>query len=522
MLFGCLIAPCAAGAADFELSIEQLEASGPILGYEARDFDEDGLTDLLCAHLSEGQKRDADGRLERSLSLFLQRKTPQGGRFATRPDARLRVGFDASMFATGNFLAKGGSEVALLSRTGIELHRLGEDSTGFVKVATIAPGEPGFFDFPVDGGLFRWTLTRDLDGDGRRDLLFPQKSGYELFSQRGEGAFSSHGKIRVPSRERFGPPMETQFLNRFLTYLSSLSRVVPVDINNDGLLDLVAYRKKGLASFLQKQDGTFPLDPDREAPLEVVKKAGKTKDGTANKDVFSNVKLALRDLDGDGRVDLVATKTVGEIGVFETLRTQVLIFLGGESGIDDSKPNRILNLKGVTLEPEFTDINGDRDMDLVLSSLRMDMFSNVKRALLDSVSTTYTVYLYRGGQRVYSKKADFERSAETSVETIEQQGQVRLSWFSGDFDGDGLKDMLTITGPGELTIVPARVKTSFFSGRYLSLDDDAAKALNIKASTDLAITDLDGDGRDEVVLRYPKADDPDRARLRVIRSRSRK
>jgi len=518
VLFVCLIGSPAPAGEPMKTRVHSLEPGGRILDFAIADVDGDGHRDLLLAHLEGDGRAGAKGRLRRLISVF--RQDPKSSTpWPKRPTATRLINPDASLFAAGEFYPAKGREIALLSKGGVDILFSGGAKTPALGLLAhrlrIPLREPGFFDFPAEGGLFRWSLARDLGGDKRDELLFPTKAGYLILSPDGKGNLKELGSIRVPSTERFGPPLETQFLNRLLTYFSRLPRVVAIDINSDGRTDLVAYRSKGLSRYLQRKDGRFPAKPDTQEALSVVKKAAKKSKG-GDKDSFATVKLALKDLNGDKHIDIVATKTVGKLGVFESLRTQVLVFLGGPKGIQDEKPDQIINLKGVTLFPEFTDFNGDGDLDIVLSSLRMDLLENVKRAILDTVSTTYSVYLFRGGKRVYSRSPDFERTVEVELEVVEKQGQVRLSYFTGDLNGDGLKDMVSVAGRDRLEIVPGGIESSFWSGKHLVIDDDAKSIVKVPTSPHLHITDIDGDGRDEVLIFTKRSSSPERNRLRIV------
>lgn len=520
-----LLPAAPASAEPMTLVSRQFELSGRLLASRVVDFDGDGAKDIVAAHLEKDGELNARGRMRRRLSVFLQRAgKPANQRWKTTPDLTIEVDDEAVLFSVADFLPAPGAEIALVRFAGVTLlsrsgKALKPDVTTVIKTE-----KPGFFDFPAEGGLFYWDLCPDLDGDKRCELLFPTKSGYLVLGaadaatasdETGRPTLSSRGLVTVSSSEKFGPPMETEFLNRFLTYQSTLRRVVALDMNADGRKDLVVYRSKGLSTFLQGKDGRFRAKADRNRKLKLVEDAADNKGGE-KKDAFARVALALRDLNGDRRVDLVATQTLGKIGVFSSLRTRVLIFLGTPKGIDESKPNRIINLEGLTVFPEFTDFNGDKDVDIVLSSLRVDLLSNVKKAITKSLSTTYTVYLYRGGPRVYSQDADFERDVEVDLDSAENQGKVRLTFFRGDYNGDGLKDMLTVASRSRLKIVPGGIESSFFSGDSLVLKDDDEAELAVPTSPSLDVLDIDGDGADEILLTYPKPDDPNRRFLRII------
>ncbi|RMG16168.1 MAG: VCBS repeat-containing protein [Planctomycetota bacterium] len=473
-----------------------LRLPGTELGLDVCDADGDGDADLWAAHL----RAPGAGGLDRQVSLYL--RGPAGQRFPNEPSRGLPVPPDACAFAAGDFDPAPGAELAFLCPGRLVLAR------GDGELRTVAALR-GFFDYPEDFALPVWTMRWDLDGDGLPELLVPVREGYALFKRSGpKASLARVSTLRVEPQVKFGPAFETDLLGRFLSSTSRLRRLVAADVNADGRLDLVAYRGKGLARFLQRSDGSFPQQPDREEPLAVVADAqaqGKRGEGT---EAFANVRLGLADVNGDGRADLLATKTVGELGLFETLRTQQLVFLADEEGEwDEEHPDAVIHLKGVSDDPVLLDWDGDGKLDLVLSSYRMDMFSNVRRAVTETMTISYMIFRQGSTSGLLPAEPSLALDAEVPLSQLERRGGIRAMIFAADVDGDGVRDRVARRADGGLEVVRGRLEDG-----EPGFDEEHPVLLSVGRANPPRVRDLDGDGADELIFE-PFADAGPSARV---------
>ncbi len=485
------------------LRIWMLRLPGTELGLDLADMDGDGDRDLVIAHMVGPQ---------RAVSVYLQGTRP---RFSGEAAWTFTAPVDACAFLAGDFDPSPGGEVLFLCPGRLVIGRgRGELSV----LATVS----GFFDYPEDGGLPVYDLTWDLDGDGRLEVLVPTKDGYVLFGRGESGPLTARGALAVPTKLTFGPSFEGVVLNRFLTASSRLRRLVAADLDGDGRTDLVAYRDKGLARFLQREDGSFPERPDDLRPLRLIERVlaeQAKKDGEGGgSEAFDDVRLGLQDVDGDGQVDLLVTRTLGEMGVFESIRTQQLVFRGkpGERGAewDEDRPDATINLKGVSDDPLLLDWDGDGKRDLIVSTYRMDLFTNVKRALFKSFKITYMIFRQRAGERPFADEPDFTLDLDVPLEVLQRRGGLRAALFTADVDGDGVRDRVTRGDGTTLTLVRGRVV-----GGEVEFDEDRPVGLAVGRTEPPWAVDLDGDGADELILEPFAAtsanDDPSRI-VRIV------
>ncbi|MGE0709652.1 MAG: FG-GAP repeat domain-containing protein [Planctomycetota bacterium] len=477
---------------------------GTELACEAVDMDGDGDRDIVVAHM-----KDASGGEARAVSVFLQ--GPRNQRFAAEPERRYDVPPDACAFVAGDLDPAPGGELVFLCPGRLVLVTADGKARDLVS-------SPGFFDYPESGGLPTWDLARDLDGDGVLELIVPQKTGYTILRRTKDSSLAPSSEVTVPLVQGFGPAFETKLLNRFLSATLRLRRVVHSDLDGDGRQDLIAYRDKGLSRFLQRKDGTFPQKPDREDELELVtgsERSGKKGEGG---EAFANVRLNLADLNGDGLADLLATKTVGELGVFETLRTQQLVFLGRKDlpqTWNERKPDALINLKGISDDPILVDWDGDGRKDLVLGSYRMDMWTNVKRAILKTLTITYVIFIQRKDGAPFGDEPDVSLDVEVPLESLSTRGGHRACIFHADLDGDGIHDQVSRRPDGGLQVARGRVVERAFGGAERGFSDEPQR-LSLPPTEPPWVVDLDGDGADELVLEPFGGDDAAARTLRVV------
>lgn len=161
------------------------------------------------------------------------------------------------------------------------------------------------FKPPRSGEISHVDITRDLNVDGRDDLVVPDTEGFWVFIQMNNGTFAE--KVKT------GPPPEMGRIRGADGYRYdpwSQSRVHEIDYNRDGRTDLVFWNGDHFKVHLQNEYGLFSpktktfmtdvvFDSDRFSLLTTGNMMGK-------------VLHSLSDLNGDGIADLTVFKLSGK------------------------------------------------------------------------------------------------------------------------------------------------------------------------------------------------------------------
>lgn len=220
----------------------------------------------------------------------------------------------------------------------------------------------------------------------------------------------------------------------------------------------------------------------------------------------------LVDLDGDDRPDVlhrIHTNRETRYGFFRTKPAAT----GAASGPSHQPATTALFLSGFQLDPDLVDLDGDGLKDLVVTSMQVNA-PNMMGALTSGRVTAETrAFLNRwrdGKGRYFDAKPDAVVKSQVGVKVqFNYAGNIEVIrsftiLLDGDFDGDGRKDLAIRTGPDELTIHPgvageAGVWADTKSARTVKIPPKG-----VHADIDGYAADVDGDGKDEIVLVYRK------------------
>jgi hypothetical protein len=370
-----------------------------------------------------------------------------------------------------------------------------------VTFPTVASITPGSFAAKVDfatGSYPYCVAIGDIDGDGKPDLVTVNSQGNTLSVFRNT---SSVGSITAGS---FAAKID--FATGSYPY-----RVALGDIDGDGKPDLVVVNSQsntvsvfrntssvGSISFAARVDfttGTSPLsvaigdiDGDGKPDLVVgnadttvsmfrnTSSSGPITSGSfASKVDFTTgtkaVAIAIGDIDGDGKPDLVVTHDIDNtVSVLRNTSSSGSITSGSFAAKVDFATGTTPS--GVAIG----DIDGDGKLDLVVVSYRSG-----------------TVSVFRNTSSVGSiTSGSFAAKVDLATETFPYGIAI------GDIDGDGKPDLVV----NYATVNTVSVFRNTSSSGSITSGSFAAKVdftTGASPSSDVAIGDLDGDGKPDLV-----------------------
>ncbi len=395
----------------------------------------------------------------------------------------------------------------------------------------------------------RVDITRDLNRDGRDDLLVPDIGGFWVSIQRSDGSFTEAVKLGPPE------PFRDELVGNLnpgggasdesLTYGDVgitastlplyLGRVHEMDYNRDGRSDLMFWNDDHFEVHLQDEDGLFapvaetfvpdvPFDSDGvyshafefrgQGLASFLFGVGKKTKGT--------VLHSLRDLNGDGIADLT-TLTLSGRSVNKQRSVYEVHFGAGTAeapagaafarGADAVIRPRG---KGGAMQPWgysvqwFDDLDGDGRVEILFREVTVGLGGMARALVGNSVPINLEFYRLENGS--YPDKPTFKRKIRRFAPFAGLGNVYFPPVLVGDVNGDRRSDLLVGESPKELQVFLGVPGSGLFAQRPLKV----AVALP-SDERNARLVDLNRDGKQDIVAHHPSAKGPNRVVMLVAR-----
>lgn len=421
------------------------------------DLSGDGQRDLIIAVREKGKD------YARSLRIHLSK----GGKvnFSQNPDTIALVPRSISACAIGDVHADAGGEVIWFGPRGTYAWR--PNASEKEREVKLLASE-FLFQYPHPKTVHSWQAgVRDLNGDGFVDILLPEPDGYRIAIQtrdaKGTVSFST-SKLTVPA----SPPrkqgdgatpirgskrgkgfdigitlgFDESVKNDTLVSISeSIAAPQLHDWDADGDLDVIVKQSERVFVWYQLATGKFASAPDLALQFPL------TDEQTRLDARFS---ASLTDFNLDKRVDAVL---IAKDGRSDELRSQIMFFpqKGGDAPLfTDGVPGQLLILAGFTSPPRFHDIDGDGDVDLQISSWRLDVMDQLTS---DKQVLPIEIYVYLNTKGRFYKRPNLTYKATLGGKVLGQGGNKLFLRFLGDVSGDGVSELLVRDEPKQLRLL---------------------------------------------------------------------
>lgn len=473
-------------------NIYPIDLPGRIEDCVPLDLNQDGLTDLLITHVIQKSGKPFSNR---TVSVIFHR--PNTG-LSDKSLQSWVVPSEALVLACGDYVKEvPGIEIGYLAPDGFYIYSLDNPSSYNLSPKRLMEATP-LFNVPDEDNISVWQIPVDFDNNGTDDLIIPEQNGYRIYFQS------------VLSPVQFTPvKIETAFRKivcrentSWLTFTNYLPSIKIIDVNKDGLKDLVSFEEGSLIYYVQRPHYQF-IKQSFELPY--------LKDILAQE--ISTASIVFSDINEDGLIDFVICALGGEVTNLAKLITHCFVYLaqpepnkvGGLSYAPS--PTQIINLKGISPLMELGDVNNDGKMDLVLASFQTDFVSNIKKALLRYIRVHYQLHLFQPDKKRFSVAPDYEQTNNLPFELV-GKGQKYFShyYLKYDFNNDGRSDLLTLCGPdkkrGFLSIRPGRFSEELLNKKGVGFKKDEYLLYPVRIPQQLMVTDFNNDKRPDLILLY--------------------
>lgn len=368
---------------------------------------------------------------------------------------------------------------------------------GYVAAEPSPPPVLGGPLVATTGWNSRSLASADLDGDGRKDLILinNDRARIELLYQRRPG--EERSRKRPTGLERWQPVLDdAPFRTETVPTGIRAYALAAGDVDGDGDIDLVyTGSPDDLTVRLQADDGSF--DQSRVSELDEMAPWDDT--------------LLVRDLDGDG-IDDVLVLT----------RTELAIFGGSEAGVLTGPETSPLGGEDA-YALDLVDVNGDGNLDIVHQVAEGRSPLRVRMALADGgygpeqafrlgdtlgaiapvsvglpSATFVRVNAATGLLELVTTRSgsgtdrELLRSVRPRLIGAGVEGTAPATWAVTDLDGDGRRDLVVADARGAVL----RVRLQRSPGA-LGEPEEFPSLADVRS---MSAADLDGDGRSELIL----------------------
>lgn len=463
----CALVSAASAAEDApkDAAVAETLATGfPLAEERLVDVDRDGRTDVLLVG-TRGEVR-------------VWRHDAEAKRLAEKPAGTLVLRYpERTLLAVADLIGGGAApQLVEMTKDGVFVHRVDAEGAYSRAGEQVAPrtrfplrvGRPSFAD-----------VARDVNGDGRPDLVLPRGEECELWLNGGPDAQSSLPVFAKAASIRVQMQRETATKADALSDVLESSFRIPnlsiTDVNGDARSDLYVENGKTRAWHLQREDGSFPAEPDvtldlgifRDTTAEASVQLGKTLAGGDDQ------RIETRDLDNDGIPDYVIAH-----------RRKVWVFHGTKAGPQFTDPSDVLRVADDVTAMLLVRLDDDAFPDLTLLRVQVPTIGTLIRGLFAEwdVEIAALGYASEGGRKFATTprwKGDIDvrlpallgvlKNPDALVRRFEDMAKKFRRTVPGDFDGDGRPDVALLAEKGG--------RVELFTSRAKSQDDDGERAV---------------------------------------------
>jgi len=412
----------------------------------------------------------------RGLALFAPGPS---GRYAPDPTQILEIPGPVVAYDLVRDPGPAGDRVALLAADQIRL--VTPLATGANEAIALDPPAP--LPAPTRE-LARLHFIDAWEGGSTLSAMVPTLQGGRIVHFDGsKGPFLSFPLLADYTMAGPGPPPQDELLVSSIGW-PGLARA---DDDGDGRLDLFALSRFSVWIFRLGPTG-LPTTPTRRLTLRPFTAAEELRHKA------TSLRLIARDLDGDGRADLVIHRTSGTL-----LRSHSVTAVyrnRGEGVRLEDPPWLLLDESDALSSADTIDLDGDGRAELLSSKIAFGIVQVARALAMRRVEIELRVFPL-GGPVGTSPKPSWTGSLSLPLDFSEGRVSALLPTAEGDWNGDGRKDLLYGLARDEIAV-------------HLGVAGEGGPGFGPRVATQHApaqglscVADLDGDGLDDLVVYDP-------------------
>ncbi|MEO2267321.1 VCBS repeat-containing protein [Pseudoalteromonas sp. YIC-656] len=341
----------------------------------------------------------------------------------------------------------------------------------------------------------------DINNDGLSDVVLPDFSQLNVWLSHPEREFK---KVSLP--------VASHTLLERNEFSASPAQVFTLDVNNDGLLDIVYLEKGALKLHIaHKRHFEEQSVAIREGVYAVDwwDQLGEDGQPLDQSDLKYRKLERVEDVNGDKIPDLVVRYTQSS-GVFDRTNDYEMYYgqLNAKGALSyNNVPNTTISSEGTLTDLQLQDIDGDGAKEVMVASFELGVGQVVSALLASSIDQDIFVY-WQNQLGEYPKNPTLDYETEIGFSISKGRASEPLVMLS-DIDGDGRKDLLFSQDDALLYRLN--------DGQRSFARSKKQTAPLPKSGNQISSADINSDGKNDLIMYYGKLDSAEKQkRLSVL------
>lgn len=412
-------------ADDQIFDLQELSVKGRVVASRLADFNGDQHVDLMMVTL-EGIPPDE----LRTIHVYLGQ---EDGQFPTAASHSIAVPRWSSVYDVADLKETPGDELLLLRPDGVTI----------MSIAKV--GAPQW-DLPVSGPSTVGAASDERGFDALHMVYHDfGEQPWILVPQIGLiSALSIDGtvlaQIEVGRRANYFlvPPAAPFSMESDLQLYFDAPKVAVGDVDGDGRNDIVTSNRHEIRVYLRAVNGTFPRQPSQRLALHFISQRDNARGS-------GSVATTARDIDDDGRLDLLITHVEGS---FSDAVTTTYLFQNREGSWNLDEPDDVFVSDHALGSDLLLDIDNDKRLELVRIRQKFSVLEFIELLLTKEVDSQLMVH-YLQPDNHFSTRPAIKRKISTGISFESFRPEGFLPPTGLDLNADGYMDFVSsINGKG--------------------------------------------------------------------------
>lgn len=330
-------------------------------------------------------------------------------------------------------------------------------------------------------------------GNGPSDFILPDFDSVKLVRQQSDGSFQQYS-LQVDSQVQ-------TWQSRRLSY--EPRRHYVLDGNGNGLKDLLFVVQGQFLLFEQAANGSFATTGkvlDWQVPLSNERDADQRNDaGRSYQEQQMDRLFTVQDMNGNGIADLVIEREMLADALDRNNQYRIHYGRQTEHGLEFSaEPDTTVMTDNVPIDVVIGDFNGNGRQDFYIPNTNIGVGTIIRVLLRGNANLDVDFFLMDAAGN-YPSRADFRQQARVDVSITNVRFDLPLFQLA---DLSGLNQKHLLVGESGRLRVYAPDERRLFARRGDRLELELPRD-----SSGVLITDVTGNGKDDIVLPFDAQDD---------------